>query len=131
MCPEGFAQDDHGDADWDSIDVPGCWQMTGRYDVPHYTNWEYPIPLDPPFVPNDNPTGLYRRGFTLPRAWDGNRIYLNFDGVDSAYYVYVNGVRVLRLLWFAGMDSRLHRPGRTHGDAGSESSLGAHVVPGE
>ena len=45
-------------------------------------------------MPNDNPTGLYRRGFTLPRAWDGNRIYLNFDGVDSAYYVYVNGVRV-------------------------------------
>ncbi len=93
-CPEHFEQEDYCDADWDQQEVPGCWQMSMRYDVPHYTNWEYPIPLDPPYVPNDNPTGLYRRWFTIPNAWDGSRVYLNLDGVDSCYYVFVNGVNV-------------------------------------
>ena len=94
VCPHGFEAEDFDVGAWDRIDVPGCWQMTGKYDVPMYTNSEYPIPIDPPYVPDDNPTGLYRRWFTIPANWKGGRVYLNFDGVDSAFYVYVNGVEV-------------------------------------
>ena len=68
--------------------------MTGRYDPPQYTNWIIPFTVDPPYVPVQNPTGLYRRTFTLPAGWENGRIFLNFDGVDNAFYVYVNGERV-------------------------------------
>lgn len=60
------------------------------YDVPNYTNVNYPIPYDPPFVPDENPCGLYSRKFTVPAAMAGKKIYLNFEGVDSAFYVWVN-----------------------------------------
>lgn len=79
------------DSLWDDIPVPMSWQMTGRYDVPHYTNWEYPIPLDPPYVPDDNPTGFYRCRFTLNELRRDEKVRICFEGVDSAYYVYVNG----------------------------------------
>ena len=92
VCPEDFASPEAADADWDRIAVPGNWQVEGDYDVPQYTNWEYPIPLDPPYVPDDNPTGLYRRWFDLPEDLSGRKILLTLDGVDSAYFVYVNGV---------------------------------------
>ena len=76
----------------DKLTVPMSWQMAlGRgYDVPNYTNVNYPIPYDPPFVPDENPCGLYSRKFTVPAAMAGKKIYLNFEGVDSAFYVWVN-----------------------------------------
>ncbi|MBE6618078.1 MAG: DUF4981 domain-containing protein [Ruminococcaceae bacterium] len=84
---EGFTTDG-----FEKITVPMCWQvLTDRgYDVPNYTNINYPIPVDPPFVPDENPCGLYVRDFTVPAAMAGKKIYLNFEGVDSAFYVWVN-----------------------------------------
>ncbi len=70
--------------------VPGCWQTQG-YGRPHYTNVVYPFPVDPPHVPSENPTGWYRTSFQLPAAWQGMRILLRFDGVDSAFHVWLNG----------------------------------------
>ena len=104
--PDGFEKEDYDfeDVEWDSINVPGNWQMEGDYDVPQYTNVAYPIPYDPPYVPDDNPVGFYRREFTLPASWADNQIFLNFDGVNSAYYVYVNGRQV-------GFNKVTHMPG--------------------
>lgn len=76
--------------DYDTIQVPGCWQIYG-YDHCHYTNVRYPIPFDPPFVPDDNPAGVYKKEFLLTKEALSQKIYLNFDGVDSCYYVWVNG----------------------------------------
>lgn len=96
-CPDGIAPEDFMEEDyyvdemeWDKLDVPSNWQMHG-YDVPQYTNVQYPIPCDPPHVPDINPVGIYRRSFTLPHNWVDRRVTINFDGVDSAYYVWVNG----------------------------------------
>lgn len=77
---------------FDKIPVPMNWQMmTDRgYDAPNYTNINYPIPLDPPYVPADNPCGLYVRDFTVSNELCGKKVYLNFEGVDSAFYVWVN-----------------------------------------
>ena len=75
---------------WERMDVPGNWQMVG-YDVPQYTNVTYPIPLDPPNVPDVNPVGLYRRTFDLSENDLESCIFLNFDGVNGAFFVYVNG----------------------------------------
>lgn len=80
-CPEGFESESLDDSSWEETEVPGCWQLQGDYDPPHYTNWEYPIPLDPPFVPTDNPNGFYRRRFYLPAEWKNGRVYLCFEGV--------------------------------------------------
>ncbi len=92
-APAGFCAADAG-ADWDTIEVPGNWTMQG-YDKPIYTNVKMPIPPTPPFVPgDDNPTGIYQRRFSLPAGWEGRRIILAFDGVESAFYVWVNGQQV-------------------------------------
>ena len=75
------------------LTVPMSWQLAlGRgYDVPHYTNVNYPIPLDPPFVPTDNPCGLYERTFFLDaEALEKREIRMVFEGVDSCFYLYVN-----------------------------------------
>ncbi len=78
----------------DKLDVPKNWQMEiGRgYDVPQYTNVTYPFPVNPPHVPQKNPCGLYRRYFTLGEEMSGKDIYINFEGVDSCFYLYINGV---------------------------------------
>lgn len=79
---------------WAPIQVPGHWQLQG-YGKPHYTNVIYPFPVCPPFVPTENPTGTYRRTFTVPSGWDANsQLRLRFDGVDSAFHVWVNGVEI-------------------------------------
>jgi len=70
--------------------VPSCWQMHG-YGTPNYTNSAYPFPIDPPRVPNENPVGVYRRRFIVSEDWDGMQVFLHFEGVDSAFYVWVNG----------------------------------------
>ncbi len=74
----------------DRLTVPKCWQnCTDRdYDRPQYIDQEYPFHFDPPFVADENPCGLYSRHFILP---EGERFYLNFEGVSSAFYVWVNG----------------------------------------
>ena len=72
----------------DTIPVPGNWQLHG-YDKPQYTNMAYPIPFDPPYVPDDDPAGVYSREYTY--APDGMRRILVFEGVDSCLYLYVNG----------------------------------------
>lgn len=103
-APEHFQDVDYNYADegWDEIPVPSNWQMHG-YDKPHYTNINYPIPFDLPYVPDDNPIGCYRRCFTLPEGWDEREVFLNFDGVNSAFYVWVNGS-------FAGFSKVSHMP---------------------
>ncbi|HEX9018437.1 MAG TPA: glycoside hydrolase family 2 TIM barrel-domain containing protein [Anaerolineaceae bacterium] len=89
--PAGFESNEFDAAAWDEIEVPGDWMMQG-YDKPIYCNVKMPIPNTPPFVPqDDNPTGLYRRDFDLPVEWQGRRVILSFGGVESAFYVWVNG----------------------------------------
>ncbi|MCF7855633.1 MAG: hypothetical protein K9N51_12600, partial [Candidatus Pacebacteria bacterium] len=89
--PPNFHAPSFDDSDWDSIPVPCSWQTEG-YGHPHYTNVSYPFPVDPPRIPNENPTGVYRRTFMIPKTWDGRRVLLHFKGVDSAFYVWVNGL---------------------------------------
>ncbi|MCY0898947.1 MAG: DUF4981 domain-containing protein [Firmicutes bacterium] len=91
--PDSFVMPDFDDAGWDTIRVPGHWQLQG-FGHPHYTNKNYPFPADPPHVPNENPTGCYRRPFTIPAHWKGDNIFLRFEGVDSAFHVWVNGTYV-------------------------------------
>lgn len=80
------------DEQWTTIQVPGHWQLQG-HGIPHYTNVQYPIPVCPPHVPTDNPTGTYRRTFHVPSDWDDDsQLRLRFDGVDSAFHVWVNGI---------------------------------------
>ena len=76
----------------DKLTVPRSWQtMVDRdYDKPNYTNVYYPIPFDPPHVPEENPCGLYCRKVTLSKAFLEKEIYINFEGVDSCFYLYVN-----------------------------------------
>lgn len=81
---------------WSPINVPGNWTMQGAdkdhpYGRPHYTNVAMPFPQWPPHVPEENPTGIYRRTFTLPAGWPGRRIVLHFGGCEGALYVYLNG----------------------------------------
>ncbi len=90
LTPEHFHEEWFDANDWDNIPVPCSWQMLG-YGRPHYTNVQYPFPLDPPHVPSENPTGCYRRGFVVADDWTGREIFLRFEGVDSAFYVWVNG----------------------------------------
>lgn len=80
--------------EWTSINVPGHWQLQG-HGKPNYTNTIFPFPCDPPRVPSQNPTGTYHRIFTVPTGWDrSSQLRLRFDGVDSAYHVWVNGREV-------------------------------------
>ena len=88
-----FTGESFDDSPWGTIAVPSNWQMLG-HGHPHYTNISYPFPVDPPFVPDDNPTGCYRRAFVMPTAWAGRRIVLRFEGVDSMLSVWVNGVEI-------------------------------------
>lgn len=81
--------------DWDTIAVPGHWQLQG-YGAPGYTNVRYPFPIDPPHVPDANPTGEYRTAVVRPGGWEHGRVLLRFDGVDSWYEVWINGVTVGR-----------------------------------
>ena len=88
--PSGFEQEGFDTSAWDTLPVPSNWQMHG-YGRPQYTNVAYPIPVDPPFVPAENPVGLYKTTFACPEAWDTQNIALHFAGVDAAFYVWLNG----------------------------------------
>jgi beta-galactosidase len=88
--PTDFIDADFDDASWEFLQVPSSWQLHG-YGTPAYTNIRYPFPLDPPLVPSANPTGDYRVRFEIPPAWQGDRLLLRFDGVDSCARVWLNG----------------------------------------
>ncbi|MFT6986482.1 MAG: beta-galactosidase [Psychromonas sp.] len=89
---------EHG---WSEITVPSNWQLQG-YDKPIYTNIKYPFADTPPTVPNDNPTGVYRCRFALPESWAGRNQRISFDGVNSAFHLWCNGI------WIGySQDSRL------------------------
>ena len=100
--PHDFWQSGYDCSSWNEIEVPGTWQMQG-YGIPIYTNWKYPFKKNPPFVTGEpaqhfwshdhrNPVGSYRRTFSLRKEKTKN-YFLHFDGVKSAFYVWVNGVR--------------------------------------
>jgi beta-galactosidase len=116
--PVNFFENGFSDAAWKTLPVPSNWQMHG-YDYPIYTNIIYPWPQsakEAPNVPKDfNPVGSYRRTFVVPPAWKGRRVLLHFDGVDSAFYVWVNGKRV-------GYSEDSRTP--------AEFDITAHLAPG-
>ncbi|MFI3214171.1 MAG: glycoside hydrolase family 2 TIM barrel-domain containing protein [Eubacteriales bacterium] len=85
-----FFADDYCLGDFDRIHVPSCWQILG-YDTHQYSCAAYPFPYDPPYVPNENPSGAYVKYFDLTKEQTEGLNYLNFDGVDSCYYVWING----------------------------------------
>lgn len=91
--PLNFFDSAYLDSTWETLPVPSNWQMHG-FDRPIYTNSDYPFPLDPPHVPEENPTGCYRTYFHIPKDWKGRRILLHFGAVDSAFHAWINGVPV-------------------------------------
>lgn len=76
---------------WNTIPVPSCWQLHG-YENPNYTNINYPFPVDPPYVPDENPAGIYEREFQLDAIW--GKVYFVLEGVATCAYVAVNGQQV-------------------------------------
>ncbi len=105
------------DSHWATIEVPGAWtlQPAGARDRPHYTNVIMPFDLEPPSVPEHNPTGVHRRTVTVPRAWKGRRVVLRVGAAESLLQVWVDGRFV-----GAGTDSRLP----------NEFDITEHVRPG-
>ncbi len=102
--PVNFHRPDFDVREWDDLAVPSNWQMHG-YGVPVYTNMPYPFKKDPPHVMGEppkhftsfdhrNPVGSYRRQFAIPDDWSGRQTFLQFNGVDSAFYLWVNGEKV-------------------------------------
>ncbi len=102
--PMDFFRLHFDDSNWKTIPVPSNWQMQG-YDTPIYLGSGYTFKMDPPRVTDEppvhwtahdhrDPVGSYRKTFNLPQAWDGRRVFIHFDGVDSAFYLWVNGARV-------------------------------------
>ncbi len=104
LRPTNFFETTFDAAAWKTIAVPANWEMQG-YGVPIYLGSGYPFKMDPPRVTGEppppwtafaqrDPVGSYRRNFALPNHWDGRRVFIHFDGVDSAFYLWANGVRV-------------------------------------
>ena len=87
--PADFVDRDYDDSAWARLPVPSHWQLHG-YGAPAYTNVRYPFPVDPPYVPDENPTGDYRRAFEVRRGFAGAAV-LRFEGVDSCFRVWLNG----------------------------------------
>lgn len=87
---ESFFEKDYDTENFDEIQVPSVWQMAG-YDTHQYTNIRYPFPFDPPYVPQDIPCGAYAHTFDYHKDENAPKAFLNFEGVDSCFYVWVNG----------------------------------------
>lgn len=88
--PSDFYKEDYCTDEWSSIQVPSHWQLNG-YGKPHYTNVQYPFPVEPPYIPSENPTGAYKRTFYLSKEALSDKLHLMFEGVDSSFHVWVNG----------------------------------------
>ncbi|HAR39323.1 MAG TPA: beta-galactosidase, partial [Porphyromonadaceae bacterium] len=102
--PETFYRSDSDDSGWISFPVPANWEVNG-FGTPIYVSAGYPFKIDPPYVTKEpkesyttfrerNPVGSYRRTFQLPEEWEKKQIFLHFEGVQSAFYVWVNGEKV-------------------------------------
>lgn len=113
--PDSFCEADWQAGDFVNMEVPSCWQMKG-FDQKQYTNVRYPFPYDPPFVPDENPCGAYLKDFTLDEEQAAMRQFLYFEGVDSCFYVWVNGE-------FAGYSQVSHSP--------SEFEITGRTKPGK
>ena len=87
---DSFFEKDYDTENFDEIQVPSVWQMAG-YDAHQYTNIRYPFPFDPPYVPQDIPCGAYVHTFDYSRDENAPKAFLNFEGVDSCFYVWING----------------------------------------
>ena len=118
LATTGFADPAFDDAGWARLDVPGMWQLQG-YGSPAYTNVRYPFPVDPPFVPDENPTGEYRCAFECPPDWPAGAAVLRFLGVDSMFTAWLNGAE---LGWSTG--SRL----TTEFDVGPHLRAGTNIL---
>lgn len=93
-APLGPERDDFDDSGWSDITVPGHWQLQG-HGSPAYTNVVYPFPVEPPFVPSENPTGDHRLTFDLPAEWPADEpAVLRFDGIDSCGRIWLNGTEL-------------------------------------
>ena len=87
---DSFFEKHYDTENFDEIQVPSVWQMAG-YDTHQYTNIRYPFPFDPPYVPQDIPCGAYVHNFEYSRDEKASKAFLNFEGVDSCFYVWING----------------------------------------
>ena len=92
--PARWVENDYDDKGWGDIEVPGSWTRQGYVDKPIYTNFHMPWLHEPPALPPEQPTGLYRLSFKLPDTWSGRRIFIHFGGVESCYTLTCNGIRV-------------------------------------
>ncbi|MFW6129301.1 MAG: glycoside hydrolase family 2 TIM barrel-domain containing protein [Candidatus Aminicenantaceae bacterium] len=91
---ENFFLPQYDDSNWEIIPVPSNWQMLG-YGKPIYLNARYPFEKNPPYIQNDfNPVGLYRFEFKIPEYWNNRQVFIHFDGVESAFYLWINGEKV-------------------------------------
>ena len=87
---DSFFEKNYDTENFDEIQVPSVWQMAG-YDTHQYTNIRYPFPFDPPYVPQDIPCGAYVHNFEYSGDEKASKAFLNFEGVDSCFYVWING----------------------------------------
>ncbi|GMH38332.1 hypothetical protein BSKO_06216 [Bryopsis sp. KO-2023] len=123
-APGGCTEIDFDDSKWVEVGVPVCLECVGL-GKPTYTNFQYPIPMDPPRVPKENPTGCFRKTFAIPEEWvDRGRLFLEFEGVESAFYCWLNGQMV-----GYSQDSRLPAEFEvTKGVKGGQNLLAVHVM---
>lgn len=114
LADDRFYEEGADASGWDELVVPSCWQTNG-YDQMHYTNVDYPIPCDPPYVPDNNPAGMYIREFHIDEEWKEKDKFVVFEGVNSCFYLWVNGA-------FVGYSQGSRVP--------AEFDLTGHVRPG-
>ncbi|MEG2288810.1 MAG: beta-galactosidase subunit alpha [Clostridium sp.] len=91
--PENFSDENYNVDKWNNIVVPGNWQLQG-YGKMHYSDVWYNFPINPPYVPTENPTGIYKRNFYIGEEWLKERVILRFNGVDSAFNLWINGEEI-------------------------------------
>ena len=92
--PKKFYENNYDFSNWDLLEIPSNWELKG-YGIPFYTNIKYMFPANPPFIPHDqNNNGSFIKLFDIPAEWSGKEIYLHFEGVSGAMYIWINGKNV-------------------------------------
>jgi len=92
--PKKFYENNYDFSNWDLLEIPSNWELKG-YGIPFYTNIKYMFPANPPFIPHDqNNNGSFIKLFDIPEEWSGKEIYLHFEGVSGAMYIWINGKNV-------------------------------------